>query len=99
MTETVYMHVATVNWVCVADYRRVTARMLQLADVHFSVCISPDEFKHWRERAINLLATACHTDCKRAKPADRADYLALFERLKQRVDTLNLKGALCYPAL
>lgn len=99
LPETVYMHVATVNWVCVADYRRVTARMLQLAEVHYSVCVSQDEFKHWRERAINLLATACHTDCKRAKPTDRADYLALFERLKQRVDTVNPKGALRYPAL
>ncbi|WP_227853116.1 DUF3085 domain-containing protein [Klebsiella pneumoniae] len=99
LPETVYMHVAMVNWVCVADYRRVTARMLQLAEVHYSVCVSQDEFKHWRERAINLLATACHTDCKRAKPADRADYLALFELLKQRVDTVNPKGALRYPAL
>lgn len=26
------------------------------------------------------------------------DYLALFERLKQRVDTVNPKGALRYPA-
>ncbi|RUT64930.1 hypothetical protein CKG00_15015 (plasmid) [Morganella morganii] len=50
------------------------------------------------ERAISLLATVCHTDCKRAKPADREDYLALFERLKQRVDTVNPKGALRYPA-
>ncbi len=73
LLETVYMHVATVNWVCVADYRRVTARMLQLTEVHYSVCVSQDEFKHWRERAINLLATACHTDCKRAKPTVRAD--------------------------
>lgn len=73
--------------------------MLQLDEVHYSVCVSQDEFKHWRERAINLLATVCHTDCKRAKPAVRADYLALFERLKQRVDTVNPKGALRYPAL
>ncbi|BEM54869.1 hypothetical protein SME20J_35560 [Serratia marcescens] len=50
LPETVYMHVATVNWVCVADYRRVTVRMLQLAEVHYSVCVSQDEFKHWRER-------------------------------------------------
>lgn len=98
LPETVYMHVAVINWVCVADYRRMTARMLQLAEVHYSVCVRQDEFKHWRERAINMLATACHTDCKRAKPADRDDYQALFERLKQRVDTVNPKGALHYPA-
>lgn len=98
LPETVYMHVAAVNWVGVADYRRVTARMLQLAEAHYSVCVSLDEFKSWRERAINLLATACHTDCKRAKPTDREDYLAMFERLKLRVDTVNPKGALRYPA-
>lgn len=77
-------------------YRWVTVRMLQLAEVHYLVCVRQDEFKHWRERAINLLATACHTDCKRAKPADRDTYLSLFERLKQRVNTVNLKGALRY---
>ncbi len=91
------INVAPAVRVPVADYRRITARMRQLAEVHYSLCRSRTEFKHWRERAINLPGTACHTGCRRAKPADREDHQAMFRLLKQRAAPVSARGALRYP--
>lgn len=98
LKEELIIHVAPVEWVCVADYRRMAARLLQQANVHYPACVGKSELKRWRNSAINLLGAACYTACKRVKPRDREEFQAAFGLLKQRIDSVNAQGAIRYPA-
>ncbi|HEI8868265.1 TPA: DUF3085 domain-containing protein [Serratia odorifera] len=97
LPETISIYVTPVFWVPVADYRRITMRMLNMVEANYSACVSNAEFKQWRKSAITLLGIACHTDSKRAKSGDRNEHQTLIERLKQRIDCVNADGAIRYP--
>ncbi|SQC20585.1 Protein of uncharacterised function (DUF3085) [Klebsiella pneumoniae] len=96
--DQIHMHASPVIWVPVAEYRHIINRMQRLAHVHYRACVGNAEYKRWRVSAIDLLATASHTDAKRAKPDDREEFLSMFERLYHLADTVNAEGALRFPA-
>ncbi|MCQ4094999.1 DUF3085 domain-containing protein [Erwinia persicina] len=85
-------------FVPVADFRNGIERMFDQSHKHFHACVGDRERAAWRLSALYVLDDVIRTDCKRAKTADREQFVRAFARLKDRISTISQEGKIILPA-
>ena len=86
-------------FVPVAEFRNDIDRLFDQSGRHFSSCVGNRELASWRQTALCVLDDVIRLDCKRAKPADREQFVRAIARLKDRINTVTVDGEARNPYL
>ncbi|WP_208952357.1 hypothetical protein [Rahnella sp. ChDrAdgB13] len=84
-------------FVPVAEFRNGIERMFDQSHKHFLACVGNREKTAWRMTALYVLDDVIRTDCKRAKVADREQFVRAFSRLKDRISSVTPAGETITP--